>query len=65
MFDFRRQLAHSGTCILWHDFHPGLTRNYAWIDAVCRGVDRLCADGDIRGPILHLTDSWTGLYRVP
>jgi len=65
--DTRKVLARCrvGSLVLWHDFHPGLRRVYPWITTVCRGVERLYRDGLLRGPILHLQDSWVGLYRVP
>jgi predicted O-methyltransferase YrrM len=55
----------SGSLILWHDFNPELARVYHWIGEVCSGVERLYSDGLVRGRILHLRDSWVGLYRVP
>jgi predicted O-methyltransferase YrrM len=65
--DTRKVLARcrEGSLILWHDFHPGLRRVYPWIDSVSRGVERLYQEDLLRGPILHLQDSWVGLYRVP
>jgi predicted O-methyltransferase YrrM len=65
--DTRKVLARcrEGSLILWHDFHPGLRRVYPWIASVCRGVERLYQEGLLRGNILHLQDSWVGLYRVP
>ena len=65
--DTRKVLANSraGAIVLWHDFHPGLRRVHPWIASVCRGVERLYREGVLRGPILHLQDSWVGLYRVP
>lgn len=53
-----------GSIVLWHDFAPELAPVYHWIMEVCRGVDRLIADGRIRGRILHLQDSWVGIHRV-
>lgn len=53
-----------GSIVMWHDFNPELARIYHWISNVCEGVERLYADGLIRGRILHLQDSWVGLYRV-
>jgi predicted O-methyltransferase YrrM len=65
--DTRKVLAHmrSGSFVLWHDFHPGLVEQYDWIRAVCLGVERLYDEKVIDGRILHLRDSWVGLYRVP
>ncbi len=54
-----------GSIIIWHDFNPELARVYGWINEVCTGVERLYADRLLTGKILHLQDSWTGLYRVP
>lgn len=55
----------SGSLIMWHDFAPHLAHTHRWIAEVCHGVDRLYADRHLVGPILHLQDSWIGLYRVP
>lgn len=65
--DTRKVLARcrEGSLILWHDFHPTLRRVHPWIASVCRGVEQLYRDGLLHGPILHLQDSWIGLYRVP
>jgi len=51
--------------ILWHDFAPELVKTYDWIWEVCKGVELLFATGLIRDRILHLQDSWVGIYRVP
>lgn len=59
------QRCRSGSLILWHDFCPPLIPVYHWIAEVCRGVERLLAEGLVRGRILQLRDSWVGLYRVP
>jgi len=53
-----------GSIIMWHDFNPQLVKIYDWIHDVYQGVERLYADGLISGRILHLQDSWIGLYRV-
>lgn len=65
--DTRKILKHCrpGSIIMWHDFNPELARVYHWIGEVCEGVERLYADRLIKGRILHLQDSWVGLYRVP
>ena len=65
--DTRKVLSQcrSGSIILWHDFAPELARIYGWIAEVCRGVERLYRKGLIKGRILHLQDSWVGLYKVP
>jgi len=54
-----------GSLIIWHDFNPELMNCYEWIKEVCLGVERLYVKGLLRGRILHLQDSWTGLYVVP
>jgi predicted O-methyltransferase YrrM len=54
-----------GSLVIWHDFNPDLARVYGWINDVCTGVERLYADRLLKGKILHLQDSWTGLYVVP
>lgn len=54
-----------GSIIIWHDFAPHLVKVYPWIHDVCQGVERLYREGLISGRILHLQDSWTGLYQVP
>lgn len=54
-----------GSLVIWHDFNPELARVYGWIKDVCTGVERLYADRLLTGRILHLQDSWTGLYVVP
>ncbi|MDX1413076.1 MAG: class I SAM-dependent methyltransferase [Candidatus Promineifilaceae bacterium] len=54
-----------GSLILWHDFAPSLRNVYGWIAEVCRGIEKLYRDGVIKGRILHLQDSWVGLYKVP
>lgn len=56
---------HPGSVIIWHDFNPSLAKVYPWIREVCTGIERLYAAGCLRGKILHLQDSWTGLYTVP
>lgn len=56
--------ARPGTILLWHDFAPELARVYPWIADVCRGVERLFRKNVLTGRILHLQDSWIGLYRV-
>ena len=53
-----------GSLILWHDFNPNLVNVYGWIKEVCQGVERLYAEGILKGRILHLQDSWVGLYLV-
>ncbi len=55
----------SGSLILWHDFAPNMAHNFRWIHDVCRGVELLFRDGLLKNRILHLQDSWIGLYQVP
>lgn len=65
--DTRKVLDHMrpGGFILWHDFNPALAKKFEWIGSVCNGVEQLCRKGVIRGRILHVRDSWIGVYRVP
>ena len=65
--DSRKVLKHCrpGSAMLWHDFAPELTPVYPWIAEVCSGVERLYRERLISGRILHLRESWVGLYRVP
>lgn len=58
------QQCKPGSIVMWHDFNPSLIPVYPWIADVCRGVERLYQDKIIRGKILHLEDSWVGLYKV-
>ncbi|MBL8015383.1 MAG: class I SAM-dependent methyltransferase [Candidatus Doudnabacteria bacterium] len=53
-----------GDFILWHDFNLELAPKYNWIGSVCAGVERLCAEGYVKGRIFHIRDSWVGIYRV-
>jgi hypothetical protein len=64
--DTRKILKHakSGSFILWHDFNPDLVRKYHWIHSVCRGVEKLFADGLVSGRVFHVRDSWIGVYRI-
>jgi len=65
--DTRKILRHcrSGSLILWHDFNPSLVKVYKVIGEVCRGINQLYVDGLLKDFILHLQDSFMGLYRVP
>jgi len=54
-----------GSFILWHDFNLEKIHVHGWIRDVCLGVERLLEAGLIRGQILHVRDSWVGIYRVP
>lgn len=64
--DTRKALARCrpGSLLLWHDFAPQLAEVFPWIRSVCDGVERLYAEGLLRGPLFHLRDSWTGLLRI-
>jgi len=53
-----------GSFILWHDFNLDLVEKYHWIRSVCRGVERLFADGSLSGRMFHVRDSWVGIFRV-
>jgi predicted O-methyltransferase YrrM len=56
---------HPGSIVLWHDFSPQLMNIYPWLKDVAAGIDRLYTDNLLQGKILHLQDSWIGLYKVP
>ena len=58
------QQCRPGSIIMWHDFNPSLIPVYPWIADVCRGVEKLYQNRVIDGKILHLQDSWVGLYKV-
>ena len=64
--DSRKALAHMqpGSFLLWHDFNPAMAMKREWIREVCLGVERLMDDGLISGPIMHIRNSWVGIYRV-
>lgn len=53
-----------GSIIMWHDFNPHLRSVYPWISDVCKGINRLYKERYLKGKILHLQDSWVGLYKV-
>jgi len=55
----------SGSIIVWHDFAPELTDAYPFLKDVLRGVEFLYKEKLLRGRILHLQDSFMGVYRVP
>lgn len=52
-----------GGFILWHDCSPLYRSNYAWIDAVMRGIEKVLAEGLITPYILNVKHSWIGLWR--
>ena len=53
-----------GSIILWHDFNPDLVDKWHWIGDVCKGVNRLYAEGYLTKKLYHLQDSWVGIYQV-
>ncbi|MBF8258778.1 MAG: hypothetical protein HW377_1152 [Actinobacteria bacterium] len=53
-----------GSVVIWHDFAPELVDVYPFLKDVLRGVELLYKERLIRGQILHLQDSWMGIYRV-
>ena len=64
--DTRKVLKHMkpGGFILWHDFNLDMMNKFGWIKSVCSGVEKLYADGLIKGRIFHVRDSWVGIYRI-
>ncbi|KAF0171856.1 MAG: hypothetical protein FD161_4219 [Limisphaerales bacterium] len=54
-----------GGYLVWHDFNPGLRQKFGWIDAVMRGVELFFARKGIVPEIVHLENSWMGVWRVP
>lgn len=54
-----------GGYIVWHDFHPQLRHRFGWINAVMRGVELFFQAKKIDPEILHLKDSWMGVWQVP
>jgi predicted O-methyltransferase YrrM len=64
--DTRKILQHikPGSFIVWHDFNLELVDKYPWIRSVCLGVERLFVAGLVRGRVLHVRDSWIGIYWV-
>jgi predicted O-methyltransferase YrrM len=65
--DSRKILKHMkpGSFLMWHDFNFDLVEKKDWIREVCLGVERLFATGLISGPVLHVRNSWLGIYQVP
>ena len=65
--DTKKILRHCrpDSLILWHDFNPASIKIHDIHSEVCRGINQLYADGLLKNKILHLQDSWVGLYRVP
>lgn len=58
------KLMNPGDFIIWHDFNLELMMKYGWINDVCLGVEKLFEDGIITGRVLHVKDSWMGVYRI-
>ncbi len=54
-----------GGYLVWHDFHPQLRHKFGWIDAVMRGVELFFQAKGITPDIIHLKDSWMGVWQVP
>jgi hypothetical protein len=57
-------VAEAETLILWHDFAPHMLMNFEWLRDVAEGIIRLYREKFLRHPILHVKNSWVGLYRV-
>lgn len=49
--------------ICWHDFNPELRNKFDWIDSAMRGVEWFIEEYSPDGEIVHLKDSWIGVYR--
>jgi predicted O-methyltransferase YrrM len=64
--DTRKVLKHMkpGGFILWHDFNLDMMNKFGWIKSVCTGVEKLYADGLIKGRIFQVRDSWIGIYQI-
>ena len=64
--DTRKILKHMkpGSFVLWHDFNLDLVSKYHWIHSVCKGVEKLFADGLLSGRVFHVRDSWIGVFRI-
>ncbi len=54
-----------GGYIVWHDFHPELRHKFGWIDAVMRGVEAFFQAHRLDPEIIHLKDSWMGIWQIP
>ena len=53
----------NGGFICWHDFNPELRNKFEWIDSAMRGVEWFVNEYSSDGEIVHLKDSWVGVYR--
>lgn len=49
--------------ICWHDFNPELRNKFDWIDSAMCGVEWFIKEYSPDGDIVHLKDSWIGVYR--
>lgn len=58
------EISKPGTFILWHDFNPGLSAQYSWINNVLRAVNELYRMKKLNKNTYHLKDSWIGIYQV-
>lgn len=54
-----------GGFILWHDFSPIYRKNFHWIDACMKGIERLYDEGILTGPIFNVKNSWIGIWKKP
>jgi predicted O-methyltransferase YrrM len=54
-----------GSVIVWHDFAPEHIEVYPFMKDVLRGIECLYLEKLIEGRILHLQDSFMGIYKVP
>ncbi len=52
-----------GGFIVWHDFSPALRQKWDWINASMLGVERFFAERGLEPEIVHLRNSWTGVWR--
>ncbi len=58
------QNMEEGSFILWHDFNLDLWSNSPWIMSVCLGIEQLYENEILNNHILHVKDSWVGIYQV-
>ncbi len=54
-----------GGFILWHDFSPIYRKNFHWIDACMKGIERLYDERILTGPIFNVKNSWIGIWKKP
>lgn len=52
-----------GGFLVWHDANPELIRHHFWIQEVCAAIGDLLGSGAIAGPLYHIRDSWTVIYK--